>query len=250
MTVMGASGHILVVDDDPDIRGLLTTYLEKAGFKVTGTADGKGLKRILERKRIDLIILDLILPGEDGLVLCRNLRARSNVPVIILSSRGEDMDRIIGLEMGADDYIAKPFNHRELLARVKSVLRRSRSLPDDVLDTTEDVTFNFAGWTLEGMSRQLISPELDVVPLSGSEHNLLRIFLHHPNRVLSRDQLLDLSMGKDSDHFDRTIDMQVSRLRKRLRDDPKKPALIKTVRSAGYVFCARVERARDIPQET
>ncbi|MBF0623510.1 MAG: response regulator [Magnetococcales bacterium] len=240
---MESTGQILVVDDDPDIRKLVGSFLEKNGYQVALAADGRGLNRDLTR--VDLVILDLILPGEDGLILCRNLRARSNVPVIILSSKGEEMDRIIGLEMGADDYVAKPFHPRELLARVKSVLRRTRTpTGGDRPSDPEDALFRFSGWKLDGLSRDLVAPDGEVVPLTGSEHALLKIFLNHPNRVLSRDQLLDLSHGGETDHFDRTIDMQVSRLRKRLRDDPRSPHLIKTVRSAGYVFCARVEKVQ------
>ncbi|MBF0370526.1 MAG: response regulator [Magnetococcales bacterium] len=237
-----SSDHILIVDDDPEICRLVGNYLEKNGFRVSSSGDGLGLKKILDKSHVDLIVLDLMLPGEDGLTLCRNLRSRSNIPVVMLSARGEEMDRIIGLEMGADDYLPKPFHPRELLARVKSVLRRARSLPNDALEQNEILTFRFAGWTLDGPSRQLYTPDGETVPLSGSEFNLLRIFLNHPNRVLSRDQLLDLSHGREIEPFDRTIDMQVSRLRRRLGDDPKNPILIKTVRSAGYVFCARVEK--------
>ncbi|MBF0153307.1 MAG: response regulator [Magnetococcales bacterium] len=234
--------HILVVDDDPDIRRLVGSCLEKEGYRVSTMPDGRGLERGVEQ--VDLIILDLVLPGDDGLVLCRNLRARSTIPVIILSSKGEEMDRIIGLEMGADDYLPKPFHPRELLARVKSVLRRTRSSLGLISEDLDDVVYAFSGWTLDALSRNLISPLGEAVALTGSEHLLLTIFLNHPNRVLSRDQLLDLTQGRETDHFDRTIDMQVSRLRRRLGDDPRTPQLIKTVRSAGYVFCSRVEKER------
>ncbi|MBF0426233.1 MAG: response regulator [Magnetococcales bacterium] len=240
---MESAVHILVVDDDPDIRQLVGSCLEKEGYRVSTSPDGRGLDRGAER--VDLIILDLVLPGDDGLVLCRNLRARSSVPVIILSSKGEEMDRIIGLEMGADDYLPKPFHPRELLARVKSVLRRTRLTMGQPPDELEDVTYTFSGWTLDALSRSLRSPQGESVALTGSEHLLLSIFLNHPNRVLSRDQLLDLTQGRETDHFDRTIDMQVSRLRRRLGDDPRTPQLIKTVRSAGYVFCSRVEKGRN-----
>ncbi|MBF0176033.1 MAG: response regulator [Magnetococcales bacterium] len=234
--------HILVVDDDPDIRELVGSSLEREGYRVSTSPDGQGLERSMDQ--VDLVILDLVLPGDDGLVLCRNLRARSTIPVIILSSRGEEMDRIIGLEMGADDYLPKPFHPRELLARVKSVLRRTRLSPTPATGDPDDVVYSFSGWTLDALSRNLTSPQGDSVALTGSEHHLLTIFLGHPNRVLSRDQLLDLTRGREIDHFDRTIDMQVSRLRRRLGDDPRSPQLIKTVRSAGYVFCSRVEKGR------
>ncbi|MBF0143704.1 MAG: response regulator [Magnetococcales bacterium] len=246
---MGSPDHILIVDDDPDICKLISNYLAKQGFRVSIANDGRGLRGVLDRSHIDLIVLDLMLPGEDGLVLCRNLRSRSNIPVIILSARGEEMDRIIGLEMGADDYLGKPFHPRELLARVKSVLRRARTLPGGAVDPEDLGVYHFSGWSLDGPSRQLFSPEGELVTLSGSEFQLLMIFVSHPNRVLSRDQLLDLSHGREIEPFDRTIDMQVSRLRRRLRDDPRNPALIKTVRSAGYVFSARVEHKAAPPQE-
>lgn len=235
--------HILVVDDDPDIRAQLGVYLEKNGFQVTTVADGRSMEEHLEQGNINLVVLDLTLQGEDGLVLCRNLRARSSIPVVILSARGEEMDRIIGLEMGADDYLPKPFHPRELLARVKSVLRRVHT-PVELPSSDEETNFRFAGWRLDGISRQLFDPSGREVFLSGSEYALLRIFLNHPNRVLSRDQLLDFVNGRNADPFDRTIDMQVSRLRRRLLDDPRNPVLIKTVRSAGYIFTARVEKGR------
>jgi two-component system OmpR family response regulator len=181
-----------------------------------------------------------MLPGEDGLALCRDLRARSNLPVIMLTARGEETDRIVGLEMGADDYLPKPFNPRELLARVKSVLRRTRSLPEN-LKSEEVASFRFAGWTLDVATRNLTAPDRVVIPLSGTEFRLLRIFLDHANRVLSRDQLIDLMLSRDAAPFDRAIDVQVSRLRHRLRDDAKEPAIIKTVRGQGYVFAAHVD---------
>ncbi|MBF0296100.1 MAG: response regulator [Magnetococcales bacterium] len=238
--------HVLVVDDDPDICNLVGKLLEKNGFRVSKVPDGKGLLTLLEKSKPDLIVLDLMLPDEDGLVLCRNLRSRSNIPVIILSARGEDMDRIIGLEMGADDYLGKPFHPRELLARVKSVLRRARAAPEDAPESDDDATYRFAGWVLDVPTRQLYSPKGKKIFLSGGEFALLRVFLNHPNRVLSRDQLLDLSHGREIEPFDRTIDMQVSRLRRRLGDDPKKPSLIKTVRSSGYVLAVRVERGGSV----
>jgi two-component system, OmpR family, response regulator len=239
---MTGQDHILVVDDDPDICTLVSDFLEKNGFQVSIAMDGKGLQDIMERDVIDLIVLDLMLPDEDGLVLCRNLRSRSNIPVVILSARGGEMDRIIGLEMGADDYLPKPFHPRELLARVKSVLRRSRTLPDDALESDQHASYHFSGWTLDVPTRQLYSPSGDKIFLSGGEFSLLKVFLNNPNRVLPRDQLLVFSHGREIEPFDRTIDMQVSRLRRRLQDDPKSPSLIKTVRSVGYVFAVRVER--------
>jgi two-component system, OmpR family, response regulator len=187
-----------------------------------------------------LLILDVMLPGEDGLTLCRELRARSTVPIIMLTARGDETDRIVGLELGADDYVAKPFSPRELLARIKSVLRRSRSLPDN-LQTEESGIFRFAGWTLDCATRNLTSPQGVVVALSGTDFRLLKIFVDHPNRVLTRDQLIDLMLSRDAGPYDRAIDVQVSRLRQRLGEDAKDPAIIKTVRGQGYVFAAHVE---------
>ena len=180
-----------------------------------------------------------MMPGDDGLTLCRNLRARSQVPVIMLTARGEETDRIVGLEMGADDYLPKPFNPRELLARIKSILRRTRALPDN-LQPDEARRLLFTGWALDTVTRNLHSPAGVVVALSGTEFRLLRIFLAHPNRVLTRDQLIDLMLSRDATPFDRSIDVQVSRLRHRLNDDAAQPAIIKTVRSQGYVLAAEV----------
>ena len=240
---MNAQDHILIVDDDAEIRNLLRTYFENNGYRVSVAADGKGLRHAMSIAQPDLVILDLMLPGEDGFALCRDLRARSDVPVIMLTARGEETDRIVGLELGADDYLAKPFNPRELLARVKSVLRRVRSLPRNLQPDTER-GFRFAGWTLDLTTRNLNSPAGVVVALSGTEFRLLRVFLTHPNRVLTRDQLIDLMLSRDAAPFDRAIDVQVSRLRHRLGEDAREPAIIKTVRSHGYVFAATVEMLR------
>jgi two-component system OmpR family response regulator len=234
--------HILIVDDDAEARSLLQQYLQRQGYRVTSAADGKALRGALLTVRPDLIVLDLMLPGEDGLQLCRDLRTRSNLPVIMLTARGEETDRIVGLEMGADDYLAKPFNPRELLARIKSVLRRARSLPEN-LEPDAVKSLRFAGWTLDADTRNLTAPDDVVVPLSGTEFKLLRVFLAHPNRVLSRDQLIELMISRDAGPFDRAIDVQVSRLRQRLRDDAREPRIIKTVRGEGYVLAARVESA-------
>jgi two-component system OmpR family response regulator len=239
---MATQDHVLIVDDDAETRALLQAYLQKQGYRVTTAADGKALRRTLATARPDLIVLDLMLPGEDGLELCRDLRARSNVPVIMLTARGEETDRIVGLEMGADDYVGKPCNPRELLARIKSVLRRARSLPEN-LEREPARTFRFAGWVLDVATRNLTAPDGVVVPLSGTEFKLLRIFLAHPDRVLSRDQLIDFMVSRDAGPFDRAIDVQVSRLRQRLREDAREPGIIKTVRGEGYVLAAKVEAA-------
>jgi two-component system OmpR family response regulator len=237
---MAKQDHVLVVDDDAEIRELLREYLQKQGYRVTALADGKSLRAAVATSHPDLIILDLMLPGEDGLTLCRDLRARSEVPIIMLTARGEETDRIVGLEMGADDYVPKPFSPRELLARIKSVLRRARSLPEN-LKPEEAGAYRFAGWTLDVATRNLTAPDHVVVALSGTEFRLLRVFLEHPNRVLTRDQLIDLMLSRDAGPFDRAIDVQVSRLRHRLRDDAREPAIIKTVRGQGYVFAAHVD---------
>ncbi|MDE2361004.1 MAG: response regulator [Betaproteobacteria bacterium] len=237
---MDAADHILIVDDDAEIRNLLSQYLHKNGLRVTAVRDGRAMWQALDAGRVDLIVLDLMLPGDDGLTLCRDLRAKSfDVPVIMLTARGEETDRIVGLEMGADDYLAKPFSARELLARIKVVLRRARSLPHN-LRPDNARRLRFADWLLDTVHRQLVSAAGVVTPLSGAEYRLLRIFLAHPNRVLNRDQLVDLTQGREADPLDRSIDVQVSRLRHRLGDDPREPRLIKTVRGEGYVLSVPV----------
>ncbi|MET0081318.1 MAG: response regulator [Candidatus Thiodiazotropha lotti] len=231
--------HILVVDDDPEIRHLLKTYLEKNDYQVTTAAEGNGMWMALEQARIDLIVLDLMLPGVDGMELCRTLRARSKIPVIMLTARGDEMDRILGLEMGADDYLAKPFSARELMARIKVILRRVRDLPiDPLMDTSEKLSFS--DWVLDTRTQQLISPDGVIVPLSNAEYRLLHVLLTHPNRALTRDQLLDLTQGRDGGPFDRSIDVLIGRLRKRLGDDAKQPELIKTLRGRGYMLASKV----------
>jgi two-component system OmpR family response regulator len=234
--------HLLVVDDDAELRNLLREYLGQAGFRVTAVADGRQMQRALDAARFDLVILDVMLHGEDGLSLCRRLRAGSRIPILMLTARGDEVDRIVGLEMGADDYLSKPFNPRELLARVKSVLRRAVSLPENLAD--EDVRrFRFADWTLDTRTRQLSSPNGVVVDLSGAEYKLLRMLLEHPHRVLTRDQMLEFTQGREANAFDRAVDVQIGRLRRKLGDDPREPRLIKTVRNEGYVLSVPVERA-------
>jgi len=241
MSATERQNHILVVDDDREIRELLQTYLQTHGYRVSVAEDGRAMWKQLEQARIDLVVLDLMLPGEDGLSLCRKLRSESAIAIIMLTAMGEETDRIIGLEMGADDYLAKPFNPRELLARIRGVLRRVRpgllTEPDD----THTTLLKFGHWKLDTTARQLIDQQNQIVSLSSGEYRLLRIFLDKPNRTLSRDYLLDLISGKDALPYDRSIDVQVGRLRKRLGDDAREPEIIKTVRGAGYVFTSKVE---------
>ena len=237
---MHAQPLILVVDDDREIRTLLSEYLAGNGFRTLEAADGAAMWKALDAARVDLIVLDLMMPGEDGLQLCRTLRARSNLPVIMLTARGHAIDRIVGLEMGADDYLAKPFEPRELLARIRSVLRRAEALPSN-RETAEATHMRFAGWTLDLTARHLLNTHGVVVVLSGAEFRLLKVFLEHPKRVLSRDQLLNLTQGRDADPFERSIDLQVSRVRQKLDEDARDPQLIKTVRNEGYVLSAEVK---------
>ncbi len=231
--------RILIVDDDEDIQSLLKQYLTRNGFDAQAVGDGVHMRAALAQKPASLVVLDLMLPGEDGLTLCRELRSRSQVPVLMLTARGEPLDRIIGLESGADDYLPKPFDPRELVARIRSILRRSRALPAEIEINVPD-SFSFPGWRLDTRSRNLHANDGTVVQLSGTEYRLLLIFLQNPNAVLSRDQLMNFTYGRDADPLDRTIDMQVSRLRERLRDQAREPSIIKTVRGKGYVLAVRV----------
>ncbi|KJK20794.1 chemotaxis protein CheY [Burkholderiaceae bacterium 16] len=235
--------HILIVDDDREIRTLAAEYLERSGMRVTLAANGREMRAALDKGAVDLVVLDLMLPGEDGLTLCRDLRAseRKNMPVLMLTARNEEADRILGLEMGADDYLVKPFAARELLARIRSVLRRTRMLPPNLQITEAATVLAFGPWRLDTTARHLLDDSDVIVALSGAEYRLLRVFLDHPQRVLNRDQLLNLTQGREAELFERSIDLMVSRLRQRLRDDAKEPCYIKTVRNEGYVFAAMVE---------
>jgi two-component system, OmpR family, response regulator len=234
--------HLLIVDDDREIRSLLSQYLEKNDFRTTAVADGREMRRVLDRASVDLIVLDLMLPGEDGLTLCRELRTRSQIPVIMLTARGEDVDRIVGLEIGADDYLAKPFNPRELLVRIRAVLRRAAHAPRDPNPQVVR-SFSFAGWQLDTTRRTLTDAGGREVPLSGAEYRLLAVLLSAGNRVLSRAQLTELLRGREADPFDRSIDVRVSRLRQILGDDARAPQIIKTVYGEGYVIGVPVETA-------
>ncbi len=235
--------HVMIVDDDREIRELAGSFLRKNGLNVTLAADGRQMRSLLESLTVDLIVLDIMMPGDDGLVLCRELRSGKHrrIPILMLTARSDDMDRVLGLEMGADDYLVKPFVARELLARIKAILRRTRMLPPNFQVTEPGREIAFGNWRLDTTARHLLDSDGTIVALSGAEYRLLRVFLDHPQRVLNRDQLLNLTQGRDADFFGRSIDLLVSRLRQRLREDAREPLYIKTVRSEGYVFSAAVE---------
>ncbi|MEO0421199.1 MAG: response regulator [Pseudomonadota bacterium] len=238
--------HIALVEDDQEIRDLLQDYLLKQGLRVTACRDGADLDRLLADTSIDLVVLDIMMPGEDGLSICRRLSAAGTVPVILLSGRGEDVDRIVGLEVGADDYLPKPCNPRELMARIGAVLRRHARLaePVEAAPTTEPAheRYRFAEWTIDLDERTLIDPAGAVVVLSQGEFDLLSAFVRHPRRMLSRDQLLDWTRADHAAPVDRAIDVQLSRLRRKLGDKPRDPQLIKTVRGGGYLLAVDVHR--------
>jgi len=239
---MKESANILIVDDHPEIQEMVGRLLRKNGHRITSAANGKEMRRALRKSKVDLILLDLMLPVEDGLDLCRELRAgKSPVPIIMLTAKGEEVDRVVGLEMGADDYVAKPFSGRELLARIKAVLRRSQFAASHPAIETLPPTYRFGKWSLHTAKRELEADDGVIVPLSSGEFNLLLAFLQHPQRVLSRDQLLDLAKGRSTAILDRGIDLQVSRLRRKVECNPKKPELIKTAWGDGYILTSRVE---------
>jgi two-component system OmpR family response regulator len=231
--------HILVVDDHRDIRDLVARYLVKNGLRVTTAESAAAARRSLKSAAIDLVILDIMMPGEDGLSLCRHLRETGSVPVILLTAVAEEADRVIGLEMGADDYVVKPFNPRELLARIRAVLRRTREVPRE-RDPLNARRIGFDRFVLDVQRRELLDQDGVAAPLSTAEFQLLVAFLKRPQMVLSRDQLIDLTSGRTPQVFDRSIDNQVSRLRKKIEPDPKSPTLIKTVWGGGYTFTADV----------
>ena len=242
---MASEPHILIVDDDIEICRLVGGFLEPHGFRVTAANDGQAMREALTNEPADLVILDLMLPGEDGLALCRDLRTHSRVPIIFLTALSSEADKVVGLEMGADDYLSKPFSARELLARVRAVLRRAASTADELAEEAPKIAkgrrLGFSGWTLDTGRRQLTAPDGVLVDLSGGEYELLLAFLERPHIVLTRDQLLDITRGRYAGPFDRAIDMQVGRLRRKIEADPKNPALIKTVRGGGYVLASQVE---------
>lgn len=235
--------HILIVDDDREIRDLVSSYLTKNGLRTSTAADGRQMRSFLDANTVDLIVLDVMMPGQDGLALCRELRAGKHkaTPILMLTARSDEMDRVIGLEMGADDYLSKPFAARELLARINAVLRRTRMLPPNLQISEAGQILTFGTWRLDTVRRHLLDAQETEVALSGAEYRLLRVFIDHPQRVLNRDQLLNLTQGRDAELFDRSIDLLVSRLRQRLGDDAREPTYIKTVRSEGYVLAVPVE---------
>ncbi|GAO40292.1 putative two-component response regulator [Sphingomonas changbaiensis NBRC 104936] len=239
---MDEKPHILLVDDERSIREPLATYLNRNGFRVTQAGDAAQARERLHGYAIDLVILDVMMPGEDGLSLCRHIRETSELPVILLTAMAEETDRIVGLEMGADDYVVKPFSPRELVARIKVVLRRIGRGGGTKLRAPETGNYAFAGWVLKAGERGLVDPDGVQVPLSTGEFNLMLAFATHPHQVLSRDQLLDLAYGREAHAFDRAIDNHISRLRRKIEADPKTPGLIKTVWGGGYTLAADVTR--------
>jgi len=239
---MDNANHILVVDDHRDIRDSLSKYLAQHDYRTSTAADAAEARKLIAAGAIDLVVLDIMMPGEDGLSLCRHLRQNTDLPVILLTAVADETDRVVGLEMGADDYVTKPFNPRELLARIKSVLRRAHALPPRS-GPHETGAIRFGDWLFNTAQREVVGTDGVAVALSTAEFELLSAFIEHPNMVLSRDQLLDITAGRNAKAYDRAIDNQVSRLRKKLEDDPKKPTLIKTVWGGGYMLSAEVARS-------
>jgi two-component system OmpR family response regulator len=236
---MDKNRRIMIVDDDPEIRDLLAHFLARHDYQVVTAADGAAMDALLQKTSVDLVVLDLMLPGEDGLSLCRRLRAGSSVPIIMLTAVAEETDRIVGLEMGADDYLIKPFNPRELLARIKAVLRRSGQ--DGNAVPAKPGLLSFEGWQLDLGRRELKRADGALVPLSTGEFELLVVLAEHPQQVMSRDELLDRTRGREGGPFDRSVDVQLSRLRRKIEADPRSPQIIKTIRSGGYMFSPPVE---------
>lgn len=242
ITSMSRTPNILIVDDDAGIRDLLGQFLQRHGFETLLARDGKQMWELYEQSTVDLIVLDVMLPGKDGVTLCKELRQKSHIPIVMLTAISEDVDRIIGLEMGADDYLSKPFNPRELLARVKAILRRSSgSAAVAHKAKSSSRVFRFKGWSLNRVERRLYSPDQVEISLSTGEYNLLLAFLERPHQVLSRDHLLDLTRNRPAGPYDRSIDIQISRLRHKIEEDHKSPQIIKTVRGGGYVLSTEVE---------
>lgn len=241
---MEPTPHLLLVDDSQDITEPLGRYLTKKGMRVTTAGGGVEMRRAMKSGAFDLIILDIMMPGEDGLSLCRMVRETSNIPVILLTAMVDETDRVVGLEIGADDYVTKPFSPRELLARIKAVLRRTQSVPGP-RDRTPVTRFTFDRWTLDTGRRELVGDDDIAVPLSSAEFRLICVLLQRPHMVLTREQLLDLTAGRALEPFERSIDNQVSRLRKKIEADPKNPAIIKTVWGGGYVLAVEVAETQE-----
>ncbi len=236
--------HILVVDDDRGIRDLLGKFLRQHGYQTSLAKDGIEMQAQLESGGIDLIILDIMMPGEDGLSLCKKVRQHSSVPIVMLTAISEEVERILGLELGADDYMSKPFNPRELLARIRAILRRSgdKASHQENQPASQQLIYRFDGWSLNATARRLLSPEQLEVTLSSGEFDLLVAFLRSPQQVLSRDTLLDITKNRSAMPFDRSIDIQISRLRQKIETDHKKPSIIKTVRGGGYILSVAVTK--------
>lgn len=239
---LSPEAHILVVEDDGEMRTLIAKLLRQNGYRVTGARDGREMWETLGNASVDLILLDVMLPGQSGLDLTRALRAKTRVPIIMVTARGDEADRIVGLELGADDYIPKPFSRLELLARIRAVLRRAQPVDEARMAGTGGDRILFAGWALDTRRRELTAPDGTAVDLSGGEYDMLLAFCEHPQRVLTRDQLLDLARNRVSDSIDRSVDVMVSRLRRKVEPTDDSPAIIKTIRGAGYMFIPAVTR--------
>jgi len=238
---MAGDPHILLVDDERDIREPLAAYLARNNVRVTKAENAAAARQMLSAYAIDLVLLDIMMPGEDGLALAGFIRATTSIPVILLTARAEEMDRVVGLEIGADDYVTKPFSPRELLARIKAVLRRAGD-NGGLVRAPDTESYGFGSWVLKSGERELVGEDNVAIPLSTGEYNLLHAFVTHPRRVLSRDQLLDLSQGRELAAFERSIDNHISRLRKKIEADPSDPKLIKTVWGGGYTLATEVKR--------
>lgn len=240
--ISAREAHILVVEDDGEMRTLIAKFLRQNGYRVTGARDGREMWETLGNAPVDLILLDVMLPGQSGLDLTRALRAKTRVPIIMVTARGDETDRIVGLELGADDYIPKPFSRPELLARIRAVLRRAQPVDEARLAGAVGDRILFAGWSLDTRRRELAAPDASIVDLSSGEYDMLLAFCEHPQRVLTRDQLLDLARNRVSDSIDRSVDVMVSRLRRKVEPTDDSPAIIKTIRGAGYMFIPAVTR--------
>jgi two-component system OmpR family response regulator len=237
-----AAPLVAIVEDDAEIRDLLCGLFAREGFEAAPCENAAALDSLMARRRLALVILDVMMPGEDGLSVCRRLSAQGGPPIILATARDDDIDRIVGLEIGADDYVSKPYNPRELAARARAVLRRTRPAPQSTAPGDKGELLAFEGWSLATAARALAAPDGAPVELSAGEYDLLMAFLTHPQRVLSRDFLMDWTKGREAAAFDRSVDVMLSRLRRKLRDDPTAPHLIRTVRNGGYLFAAAVQR--------